>query len=83
MPADYACFPIYDCILSRLSNDDAPDQGLSHFGSEMRSMSLVLSVRLLVQYGLDLLQDLRPDILQSLGLFQTPLVIVDELVSSL
>lgn len=44
MPAAYGCFPIYDCLLTRLSNDDALDQGLSHFGSEMRSMSLVLSV---------------------------------------
>ena len=35
IPADYGSFPVFDCLLTRLSNDDAIDQNLSHFALEM------------------------------------------------
>ncbi|KAH8929217.1 hypothetical protein BT69DRAFT_1346041 [Atractiella rhizophila] len=43
VPAEYASFAVVSSILSRLSNDDSIESGLSTFAMEMKSMSLILS----------------------------------------
>lgn len=43
MPATYASFRPVDGILSRLSNDDSIEAGLSTFAHEMSTMSMILA----------------------------------------
>jgi DNA mismatch repair protein MSH4 len=43
VPASYASTRIHDALLSRLSNDDSIESGLSTFAKEMRQMSLIIS----------------------------------------
>lgn len=43
MPAEYASFRVIDALLSRLSNDDAFEAGLSTFAKEMSTMSMIMS----------------------------------------
>lgn len=42
VPAEYACFILHDCLLSRLSNDNSMEKCLSTFASEMAASAMVL-----------------------------------------
>ncbi|KAK7688085.1 hypothetical protein QCA50_008455 [Cerrena zonata] len=44
VPAEYASFRIHDALLSRLSNDDDMEKGLSTFASEMASSAMILGI---------------------------------------
>lgn len=43
VPGEYASFMMHDALLSRLSNDDDIEAGLSTFAAEMRTSVLPLS----------------------------------------
>jgi DNA mismatch repair protein MSH4 len=43
VPAEYASFPVYDALFSRLSNDDSIEASLSTFAKETQTMSAILS----------------------------------------
>ncbi|KAL8279193.1 hypothetical protein RQP46_008449 [Phenoliferia psychrophenolica] len=43
VPATYASFRVVDCILSRLSNEDSIEAGLSTFSREMSQMAMITS----------------------------------------
>ncbi|ODO06476.1 DNA mismatch repair protein MSH4 [Cryptococcus wingfieldii CBS 7118] len=42
VPAEYACFPLPDALLSRLSNDDSMEKCLSTFAAEMATSAMIL-----------------------------------------
>ncbi|KIR80910.1 DNA mismatch repair protein MSH4 [Cryptococcus gattii E566] len=44
VPAEYACFILHDCLLSRLSNDNSMEKCLSTFASEMAASAMVLGL---------------------------------------
>ncbi|OCF32989.1 hypothetical protein I316_05327 [Kwoniella heveanensis BCC8398] len=44
VPAEYASFPLNDCLLTRLSNDDSMEKNLSTFGVEMATAAIILSL---------------------------------------
>lgn len=79
VPAQHACFPIYDCIHSRLSNDDDLERGLSHFACEMRMMGMILGVS---GAYVGCSHALISDFSQSMQLAKRSLLIIDELCRS-
>ncbi|ODO09105.1 hypothetical protein I350_02705 [Cryptococcus amylolentus CBS 6273] len=44
VPAEYACFPLPDALLSRLSNDDSMEKCLSTFAAEMATSAMILGL---------------------------------------
>ncbi|KAF9074002.1 muts domain V-domain-containing protein [Rhodocollybia butyracea] len=44
VPAEYASFRIHDALLTRLSNDDDLEKGLSTFASEMATSAMILGL---------------------------------------
>ncbi|KAF8641530.1 hypothetical protein AX16_009908 [Volvariella volvacea WC 439] len=44
VPAEYASFRVHDALLTRLSNDDDPERGLSTFANEMASSAMILGL---------------------------------------
>jgi DNA mismatch repair protein MSH4 len=42
VPAEYASFKLFDALLTRLSNDDDLERGLSTFANEMTSSAMIL-----------------------------------------
>ncbi|KAJ8088885.1 MutS protein msh4 [Marasmius tenuissimus] len=44
VPAEYASFKIHDALLTRLSNDDDMEKGLSTFASEMATSAMILGL---------------------------------------
>ncbi|KAJ3517535.1 hypothetical protein NMY22_g13946 [Coprinellus aureogranulatus] len=44
VPAEYASFKLFDALLTRLSNDDDLERGLSTFANEMTSSAMILGL---------------------------------------
>jgi len=56
VPAEYASFRIHDALLTRLSNDDDMEKGLSTFAEEMSSSAMLLGLS--TRYTLLLIDEL-------------------------